>query len=392
MKATLPMRASAAAYAVLLILPTIRAGAQQSAAVAVTGGVATDQRGVRSNALTLAPELHFDGALASLQLGGSATRFESDVWSLGGGASVSARHPLGQYAALTLNASGNLARLGGAFSATYTEAAAVPALELTLRRLTLFGGVRAARGSASTRENGGGLPLPGSGSVPTTSVGRGGAGPLLGGVISLSQPESDVDVRIGAREDRIVVSHVSVADRSASLSLAGARARATFMAGARSASDERAGFGNAAFSLMVTPSASLEIAGGRYPSNRLLGTPAGRFMNAGIALRVGGLEERPAAQPSGVRAPPAGTTRLALRAPDATRVEIAGDFNEWRSAPATRATNGVWYADLRIAPGRYRYAFRVNGREWRVPDGATAVNDGFGGKSAWITVRDKPSK
>jgi hypothetical protein len=47
----------------------------------------------------------------------------------------------------------------------------------------------------------------------------------------------------------------------------------------------------------------------------------------------------------------------------------------------------VWYADLKIPPGQYRYAFRVNGIEWRVPDGATAVKDDFGGKSAWLTVR-----
>jgi hypothetical protein len=56
----------------------------------------------------------------------------------------------------------------------------------------------------------------------------------------------------------------------------------------------------------------------------------------------------------------------------------------------TRASNGVWFADLRIPPGQYRYAFRVNGTTWMVPDGAQAVDDGFGGKSAWLTVGDSP--
>ena len=32
-------------------------------------------------------------------------------------------------------------------------------------------------------------------------------------------------------------------------------------------------------------------------------------------------------------------------------------------------------------------AFRVNGKEWRVPEGAVAVDDGFGGKSAYVTIR-----
>jgi 1,4-alpha-glucan branching enzyme len=79
-------------------------------------------------------------------------------------------------------------------------------------------------------------------------------------------------------------------------------------------------------------------------------------------------------------------TRLALRAPDARVVELAGDFTEWKFVAASRAANGVWYADLRIPPGQYRYAFRIDGTDWLVPDGATAVDDGFGGKSAWITV------
>ena len=72
-------------------------------------------------------------------------------------------------------------------------------------------------------------------------------------------------------------------------------------------------------------------------------------------------------------------------------MDVAGDFNEWTPVPATRAANGVWYADLRIAPGQYRYAFRVNGKEWRLPHGATAVDDGFGGKSAWLTVQQASS-
>jgi len=58
---------------------------------------------------------------------------------------------------------------------------------------------------------------------------------------------------------------------------------------------------------------------------------------------------------------------------------------------ATRASNGVWFADIRILPGQYRYAFRIDGTTWMVPDGAEAVNDGFGGKSAWLIVSDSPS-
>jgi 1,4-alpha-glucan branching enzyme len=84
-------------------------------------------------------------------------------------------------------------------------------------------------------------------------------------------------------------------------------------------------------------------------------------------------------------------TRLALRDEDATSVEIAGDFTNWKFVAATRATNGVWFVDLRIPPGQYRYAFRVDRTKWKVPSGAVVSDDDFGGKSAWLTVRG-PSK
>jgi len=68
-------------------------------------------------------------------------------------------------------------------------------------------------------------------------------------------------------------------------------------------------------------------------------------------------------------------------------VEVAGDWDSWTLAPATRASNGVWYVDLSLKAGEYRYAFFVDGKEWRVPEGTVAVDDGFGGKSAYVTVR-----
>ena len=58
----------------------------------------------------------------------------------------------------------------------------------------------------------------------------------------------------------------------------------------------------------------------------------------------------------------------------------------------TRADNGVWYVDLDLPPGEYRYAFRVDGKEWRVPEGVAAVDDEFGGKSAWLKVSRPASK
>ncbi|HEV8151226.1 MAG TPA: glycogen-binding domain-containing protein, partial [Gemmatimonadales bacterium] len=74
-------------------------------------------------------------------------------------------------------------------------------------------------------------------------------------------------------------------------------------------------------------------------------------------------------------------------APDASQVEVAGDWSDWRPMALCRSANGVWYVDLAIPPGNYRYAFRINRKSWQLPKGVAAVDDGFGGRSAWLTVR-----
>ena len=326
------------------------------AQVAVSGGVATDQHGVRSNALTLAPSATLSGRFASLQLGGSATRFGTSAYSLGAGASVAAQEAIGRFAALSLTANGNTARLSSTSTATFPSADVMPARELRARGVAVFGGLRAAAGNTAEHTAGPGLPVPGSGT--RTSVSRSGAGLAFGGAVSFGDDRRTL--RLTAREDRLRVDGVVRPERTLGASIAFALSRAT----------------------------TFEIAGGRYDANRLLGTPAGEYVSAGLALRLGG-ELREPALPRAAGAPqPRGTTRFSIRAPDAQRVEIAGDFNEWKPLAAVRAANGVWYADLSIPPGQYRYAFRVDGKEWRVPDGATAVDDGFGGKSAWVTVSD----
>ena len=140
----------------------------------------------------------------------------------------------------------------------------------------------------------------------------------------------------------------------------------------------------------IDPRVAIEVAGGAYPADRLLGTSGGRFLTVGVSV-VTGQSGTAAPTPSAVPAAAVGLTRISIRANDAHRVEIAGDFTNWKLIAATRAPNGVWFADLRIPPGQYRYAFRIDDAAWAVPDGAATVEDGFGGKSAWLTV-DPPNR
>jgi hypothetical protein len=50
------------------------------------------------------------------------------------------------------------------------------------------------------------------------------------------------------------------------------------------------------------------------------------------------------------------------------------------------------YADVTLRRGEYRYAFKIDGQRWRVPEGITSLDDGFGGRSALVTGAQASSK
>ena len=78
-------------------------------------------------------------------------------------------------------------------------------------------------------------------------------------------------------------------------------------------------------------------------------------------------------------------------APRATTVSLVGDFNDWDAArtPMRRARQGesVWTAVVPLTPGRYRYAFLVDGVSWLADPAAPAARDDeFGAPSSVVTV------
>jgi hypothetical protein len=89
----------------------------------------------------------------------------------------------------------------------------------------------------------------------------------------------------------------------------------------------------------------------------------------------------------------ADTLQFVLVAPQAASVALVGDFNDWDPARSPMQTaHGVWATVVRLAPGRYRYAFLVNGVEWRADPGAPAAKDDeFGTPSSVVTVGGRGS-
>lgn len=86
----------------------------------------------------------------------------------------------------------------------------------------------------------------------------------------------------------------------------------------------------------------------------------------------------------------AATVRFRFDAPGAGTVSLAGDFNAWSatSLPLTRAADGrTWVIDVPLSPGRYAYAFVVDGDLQVDPGAPRATDDDFGAPSSVVLVR-----
>ncbi|MFI5245225.1 MAG: hypothetical protein ACHQQR_08370, partial [Gemmatimonadales bacterium] len=339
-------------FVVMTLAPLVamtRTAASQSSAgqVAVSAGSATDERGVRSDAVSLAPSLVFTGGPnAGLVLGATATRFTNTSWQLGAAAAFSARtSPVARFA-LALNGGGSVAQ--ASFNATFAQADATPAAQWTLGSLTLTGGAHVASGYAAVSAQ------PPSSLLPSTT-------PLASMSRTLFAPSFSAELRFGAgspvstmlsfREEPARVGGLLVTDQLAAASLSFGAVTVSGLAGHRSAPDELVDFASASASIPLTSALSFTVAGGKYPSNRLTGAAGGRFSSAGFALRLGGPRASAPPQPAGVRAPPSDLTRLTIRAASAERVELAGDWSSWTLANATRAPNGVGGGGAQRTPG-----------------------------------------
>jgi len=84
--------------------------------------------------------------------------------------------------------------------------------------------------------------------------------------------------------------------------------------------------------------------------------------------------------------------KFVLPAPQAEKVFLAGDFNNWEKdalALTDREGNGLWTITLPLNPGTYNYMFIVNGKEWiSDPYAEYYCDDGFGHRNAVLRISD----
>lgn len=349
----MPLQRLVVSIAALAAFARLAHSQQAQGSLSLTGGVATDSRGVTSRALTAVPAVVLlPDPRVALVLDGSGTRFGDSAWSASAEMRVVSRVPLTGH--LSFGVDAGAAGVWSSYDFSYRVASAAPLLEAYAGPLTIGAGVR------------------GSAAQITTVVREGVPGSIVGG------PATTRDVSQSA--SRTAVGALFTASLRA---LATPRQSLTF--GVRDELDSRTLLGSATLSLAMTPYASLDIGGGAYTDNKLLGTSGGNYLSLGLSFKTA---HRTASlpQPSGVAPALDGQTRIVVPSKRATSVEIAGDFTNWKPIATHRAPNGVWYVDLRIPPGQYRYASRIDGGAWRAPEGAPTVDDDFGGKAAWLVV------
>jgi hypothetical protein len=83
--------------------------------------------------------------------------------------------------------------------------------------------------------------------------------------------------------------------------------------------------------------------------------------------------------------------RFVIYQPNATRVEIAGSFSEWRSIPLKKVgTEGYWETVQEVPPGEYRLCYIIEGDQ-RIPDPTIVARekDDFGGENSILEVINK---
>ena len=83
------------------------------------------------------------------------------------------------------------------------------------------------------------------------------------------------------------------------------------------------------------------------------------------------------------------TIDFILSIPNATKVMLAGTFNNWnfKNTPMRKSSENTWRKSLSLKPGRYEYKYIVDGRWITDPNNNNRVTSSQGAENSVIEVR-----
>lgn len=170
-------------------------------------------------------------------------------------------------------------------------------------------------------------------------------------------------------------------------------------------------WGSVSATVWVAERFAVVASAGSYPVDFTQGFPGGRFLSAGVRMTLGGGSRgssgATASRSAGTGGASGGVAEranggiagfaiehdsgelvtLRLRAPRASRVEVAGDFTNWEALPLERAADGSWAITLPIGTGTHQMNVRLDGAAWVVPPGLTIINDESGSSGLIVISR-----
>jgi hypothetical protein len=134
----------------------------------------------------------------------------------------------------------------------------------------------------------------------------------------------------------------------------------------------------------VAPGVALLASVGRSGTDPITALPGSRYFFVGLRLSAGagagsaGAPATTSAQSTFRIGPARLTGREIVVRVHAARVELAGDFTDWRPVDLEAAPGGAWRVVLPIPPGVHRVAVRVDGGPWQAPPGIRPAVNEFG--------------
>ena len=187
------------------------------------------------------------------------------------------------------------------------------------------------------------------------------------------------------------------AETEAGLSWDGRRLSAALVIGARLASRgvPSGSWGSATVAVRLSSPVSLVVGAGTASGGRFALDGEHRFVTLGFRVRPHFAPTMPDARVAATAATigelsvgPLGGSRyeLSVIAPRARRVEISGDFTNWKPLALARAADGRWTATLVLSAGTHRLNARVDGGSWIVPPGLTTMSDDFAGEVGLLVI------
>jgi hypothetical protein len=362
----------------------LASGAGAQTTVTLEAGVSrVDYDGfLPSGAAAITPALRLERAWASLSARGTALRFESGNNSLQGALAASVYAPLSRRWRTEVAGT-----VGGSRYETFAEfwhALGRGRLHLIDRQHGFWVGASAGRTSYGT----------GSGAVLS---GEGGGWMRLADIsLTLSLSATQVgdtvwsDIEGFARWQR------------GPLSLDGNTGVRTLSDGAGSGL-----YAEITGTYALNDRLALVVGGGRYPTDPIRGSIAGRYATAALRLRLTGEDEPPAERVARAAVDPgsaadgnvrvrfdlayvrgtAGTFEITIRAPVAQSVEIMGSFTDWEPVAVQADGSGNWRLRWPLTSGVHRINVRIDGGDWIAPAGTTTMPDDFGGIVGVFVIR-----